>query len=193
MAEVALLGTLISNGLPPPLLLRTVCCADACFVVLDDVDANVAVSVVVEAAAVDVMVEVDVERVELGFTVFEEALVFDFDVVVVVVVVVEAAAALLDEVEIEVAVLLATLPPPDVAAAALVVPAALAALPHRSCTPLPKNKCPIRLLPSACCPLHACCTCVCNVFRSVTHCEEQKPVPPMPAKSVLEQDEMVLE
>ena len=169
MAEVALLGTLISNGLPPPLLLRTVCCADACFVVLDDVDANVAVSVVVETVAVDVMVEVDVERVELDFFVVEDALDFDFDVVVVV----EADESLLDEVEVEVAVLLATLPPPDVAATALVVPAALAALPHRSCTPLPKNKCPIRLLPSACCPLHACCTWACNVFRSATHCEEQ--------------------
>ena len=156
---------------------------------LDDVDANVAVSVVVEAAAVDVMVEVDVERVELDFTVVEDAFDFDFDVVVVV----EADESLLDEVEIEVAILLATLLSLDVAAAPLVVPAALAALPHRSCTPLPKNKCPIRLLPSACCPLHACCTCVCNVFRSATHCEEQKPVPPMPAKSVLEQDEMVLE
>ena len=157
---------------------------------LDDVDANVAVFVVVEAAAVDVTVDVDVESLELDFFAVEGALDSDFDVVVVVV---EAAAALLEEVEARVAVLLATLLSLDVAAAPLVVPAALAALPHRSCTPLPKNKCPIRLLPSACCPLHACCTCVCNVFRSVTHCEEQKPVPPMPAKSVLEQDEMVLE
>ena len=144
---------------------------------LDDEEVDVAAVnvVVVDAAAVDVIVDVDGERVVRDFSVVEDALDSDVEVVV------EAAAALLDEV----AVLLATLGPLDVAA--------LAALPHRSCTPLPKNKCPIRLLPSACCPLHACCTCVCNVVRSATHCEEQKPVPPMPAKSVLEQDEMVLE